>query len=150
MILSTPFLCGFCFFLQPQAKICSSPLIHPHRAVIGPSKAPRRRYSPLGGLVWLQEAAFVLKNHFFPEFSQNFPFLFGKFFQPDIKAASWVQTKLTGSEYSPVWFPRNLQNSRRGVQGQSISKFSTSVANRDRLQTGFCRVQEDSDFMSCC
>ena len=131
MILSTPFLCGFCFFLQPQAKICSSPLIHPHRAVIGPSKAPRRRYSPLGGLVWLQEAAFVLKKHFFPEFSQNFPFLFGKCFQPDIKAASWVQTELTGSEYSP---PDALETFRTAVGGYQARPHQNFAL---RLQTDF-------------
>jgi hypothetical protein len=80
-------------------------------------------------LVWLQEAAFVLKNHFFPEFSQNFPFLFGKFFQPDIKAASWVQTELTGSEYSP---PDALETPRTAGGGYRASPYQNFPL---RLQT---------------
>ena len=42
----------------------------------------------------------MCKKLILPEFCQNFAYYFAKFFYPDIKAASWDQTELTGSEYS--------------------------------------------------
>ncbi len=73
----------------------------------------------------------MLQNHFFPEFSQNFPFLFGIFFQPEIKVASWVQTELTASEYSPPDVLEAFRTADGGTGPVNIKKIPL------RLQTDF-------------